>query len=76
VSELLRENLYEFNRHIRENGHEPYFTLQRLKKITIETLEALEYIHGLNLVHCDIKPENIVMKSMNPYILFKFNEYI
>lgn len=26
-------------------------------------LEALQYIHSLKLIHCDIKPENIVIKS-------------
>ena len=63
VSELLKQNLYEFGRHIRENMDEPYFTFPRLKKITKQVLEALNFIHSLNLIHCDLKPENIVMKS-------------
>lgn len=33
VTELLRENLYEFGRHIRDMNLEPYFTLPRLKRI-------------------------------------------
>lgn len=33
VSELLKENLYEFGRYIRENGLEPFYTLARLKRI-------------------------------------------
>ena len=28
-----------------------------------QILDALKYIHSLNLIHCDIKPENIVIKS-------------
>ena len=63
VSELLRENLYEFGRTIVESGQPPYFTIPRLKKISHQCLKALAYIHGLGLIHCDIKPENIVMKS-------------
>mmetsp|Transcript_15756 Transcript_15756/g.23682 ORF Transcript_15756/g.23682 Transcript_15756/m.23682 type:complete len:717 (-) Transcript_15756:295-2445(-) len=63
VSELLRENLYEFGKYIRESGAKEYFTLPRLKKIMKQMLEALVYIHSLNLIHCDIKPENIVIRS-------------
>ena len=63
VSELLRENLYEFQKYIRESGAEEYFTPNRLKRIMKQILEALVYIHSLNLLHCDIKPENIVIRS-------------
>lgn len=63
VSELLRENLYEFGRYVREEGLEPYYTLPRLKLIMKQILEALNYIHSLGLIHCDVKPENIVVKS-------------
>jgi len=63
VSELLRENLYEFQKYIRESGGVEYFTPNRLKRIMKQILEALVYIHNLNLLHCDIKPENIVIKS-------------
>ena len=63
VSELLRENLYEFGRYVREEGLEPYYTLPRLKLIMKQILEALKYIHSLGLIHCDVKPENIVVKS-------------
>jgi dual specificity tyrosine-phosphorylation-regulated kinase 2/3/4 len=55
VSELLRENLYEFGRFVRENDAEPYFTLPRLKRIMKQILEALQFIHSLRLIHCDIK---------------------
>lgn len=63
VSELLRDNLYEFYKYNRESGEDFYFTLDRLKKITKQCLVALEYIHSLNLIHCDLKPENILIKS-------------
>jgi len=63
VSELLKENLYEFGKYVRESNLEPYFTLPRLKKICRQVLEALEYVHSLNLIHSDLKPENIVIKS-------------
>ncbi|KAG9399336.1 hypothetical protein AC1031_011678 [Aphanomyces cochlioides] len=68
VTELLKDNLYEFSKLVRSHqtqsisGH--YFTIPRLKKIAIECLEALKFLHELNIVHCDLKPENIVMKNV------------
>lgn len=63
VSELLKDNLYEFGRYIKETGSEPYFTLERLQSIMRQCLEALAFIHKRKLIHCDIKPENIVIRS-------------
>jgi len=63
VTELLRDNLYEFSKFNRECGEEPYFTLGRLQRITKQVLIALEYIHRLWLIHADLKPENILVKS-------------
>ncbi|CAN0025978.1 unnamed protein product [Scytosiphon promiscuus] len=61
VSELLGDNLYEFSKAVKEAGHPPYFTLPRLCKIARQCLEALAYINSLGLVHCDVKPENILL---------------
>ena len=63
VTELLKDNLYEFYKYNREHEENLYFTLGRLQKVSKQILEALEYMHSLNLVHCDLKPENILMKS-------------
>ena len=65
VTELLKDNLYEFYKYINENNFENYFNLGRLQKITKQILSALEYIHSLKIVHCDLKPENILIKSIN-----------
>ncbi|KAL8161029.1 hypothetical protein V2J09_012518 [Rumex salicifolius] len=63
VCELLRANLYEFQKYNLESDGEPYFTVQRLQVITRQCLEALEFLHGLGIIHCDLKPENILIKS-------------
>ncbi|XP_071732756.1 uncharacterized protein [Rutidosis leptorrhynchoides] len=63
VCELLRSNLYEYQKYNKECGTEPYFTLKRLQVITRQCLEALVYLHDLGIIHCDLKPENILIKS-------------
>ena len=65
VTELLKDNLYEFYKYINENNYENYFNLGRLNKITKQILIALDFIHSLKIVHCDLKPENILIKSIN-----------
>ncbi|OAY38404.1 probable serine/threonine-protein kinase dyrk2 isoform X2 [Manihot esculenta] len=63
VCELLRANLYEFQKFNLESGGEPYFTLSRMQVITRQCLEALDFLHHLGIIHCDLKPENILIKS-------------
>ena len=65
MTELLKENLYEFGRFVKETDNDEYYTVPRLKRIMKQVLEALKFIHSLNLIHCDIKPENIVIKSFS-----------
>lgn len=36
VCELLRANLYEFQKYQRENGDDPYFTAPRIQRIAIQ----------------------------------------
>jgi serine/threonine protein kinase len=63
VTELLRQNLFEFGKFITDNDEEPYFTISRLSYITRQCLIALDFVHKIGLVHSDIKPENILLAS-------------
>ncbi|XP_039132100.1 homeodomain-interacting protein kinase 2-like [Dioscorea cayenensis subsp. rotundata] len=63
VCELLRANLYEFQKYNQDSGEDVYFTLPRIQAIARQCLEALEYLHQLGIIHCDLKPENILIKS-------------
>ena len=63
VTELLRQNLFEFGKYIMENDEPRYFTRQRLCYIARQCLVSLSFVHKLDLVHSDIKPENILLAS-------------
>ncbi|KAL7514971.1 hypothetical protein ACHAXN_012384 [Cyclotella atomus] len=63
VTELLRQNMYEFGKSIIESRGPAYFTRDRLSHITRQCLIALKFVHELGLMHCDIKPENILLRS-------------
>ena len=63
VCELLRANLYEFQKYNKESGDEPYFTNARIQKIAKQVLRSLSFLHSLGLIHSDLKPENILIKS-------------
>jgi dual specificity tyrosine-phosphorylation-regulated kinase 2/3/4 len=63
VTELLRQNLFEFGKYIMENDEPQYFTRSRLCYIARQCLVALSFVHKLGLVHSDIKPENILLAS-------------
>jgi len=69
VTELLRVNIYELGDAIYNAGDIPYFVYPRMKRIAKQILQALEYIHSLGLIHCDVKPENIVIKSYSKCIV-------
>mmetsp|Transcript_19359 Transcript_19359/g.46461 ORF Transcript_19359/g.46461 Transcript_19359/m.46461 type:complete len:837 (-) Transcript_19359:58-2568(-) len=63
VTELLRQNLYEFGKSILESRGPLYFTRLRLSHILRQCLVSLKFVHELGLMHCDIKPENILLSS-------------
>jgi len=65
VCELLRDNLYEVSRYLKESGDPPYFTMPRIWSIAQQCLKGLLFTHRLGLIHCDLKPENILIKSFS-----------
>ncbi|CAJ1020178.1 Protein tyrosine kinase/Protein kinase domain containing protein, putative [Leishmania shawi] len=69
VTELLRETLYDYGKYNREEEEEFYFTVPRLRLLTRQIVEALTYVHSLNLIHTDLKPENIMFVSYSRCIV-------
>ena len=61
VFELLMIDLYEF---IKKNHFQP-ISASLARRIITQVLIALKYTHSLNIIHCDVKPENIVFKTQN-----------
>jgi calcium/calmodulin-dependent protein kinase kinase 2 len=44
----------------------------RIHMLVLDMLSALTYIHGLHIVHRDIKPDNIIEMSDGRYVLSDF----
>lgn len=59
--ELLSINLYDFLKANEFRG----LTLSLIKRFTVQLLVALSVSKALNIVHCDLKPENVLLCQSN-----------
>ena len=59
VLELAGRNLHEF---FYENREIPY-SMSFIRSVTKQLLTFLSFFHGQGLIHCDIKPENILLED-------------
>uniref|UniRef100_A0A1I8B9A0 Dual specificity tyrosine-phosphorylation-regulated kinase mbk-2 n=1 Tax=Meloidogyne hapla TaxID=6305 RepID=A0A1I8B9A0_MELHA len=59
--ELLSINLYEL---IKKNKFQG-FSLTLVRKFAHSILQCLELLHLNHLIHCDLKPENVLLKTPN-----------
>lgn len=55
VCELLRANLYEFQKYNKENGDEPYFTLPHLQRIAQQVQQCQQL-----LITSMLKPSHLL----------------
>src|SRR5262249_37246943 len=42
---------------------------QLVARVTAEIAEGLDHAHGQRILHCDIKPENILLDGTHPYVM-------
>jgi len=57
--ELLSMNLYEL---IKKNNFKG-FSLQLVRKFAYSMLQCLDVLHKNKIIHCDMKPENVLLKQ-------------
>ena len=63
VFELLSINLYEM---IKKNQFQG-FSLSLVRKLAISVLHCLRLLYREKIIHCDLKPENIMLRARNQY---------
>ncbi|GIQ84502.1 hypothetical protein KIPB_006002, partial [Kipferlia bialata] len=63
VTELLSYSLYDLLKSTSHKG----VSLKLLRRFGIQILKCLEYIGSekINIIHCDLKPENVLLRSEN-----------
>lgn len=59
VTELLGMNLYDMAKLERQKGLR-YFSIGRVQSVAKQISEALSFVHAAGVVHCDLKPENVL----------------
>ncbi|KAJ7057075.1 kinase-like protein [Mycena amicta] len=58
--ELLGKNIKELSAHPAQSS------VKTVLRVVEQMLSALTHVHRLGIVHCDIKPENILVSLMDP----------
>ncbi|KAJ3203359.1 dual specificity protein kinase kns1 [Dinochytrium kinnereticum] len=59
VFELLAQSVFDF---LKENQFNP-FPMWQIRAFAGQILEAVEFLHGLGLIHTDLKPENLMLEN-------------
>jgi len=66
IMKLYDINLYEFQKNTFNNKN---YNINLLLSIIKQLFQAIEFIHKNKIIHCDIKPENILFKKNTQNII-------
>jgi len=68
------DNLYEFIKYVHQNGNKR-IPLNIIKKVVKQLLDGIRFIHKNQIIHTDIKSENILLRrKITDINIDKFNE--
>ncbi|KAJ3023086.1 UNVERIFIED_CONTAM: dual specificity protein kinase kns1 [Siphonaria sp. JEL0065] len=59
VFELLAQSIFDF---LKDNSFSP-FPMLHIQQFSNQILGAITFMHGLRLIHTDLKPENLMLES-------------
>ena len=62
VTELMECDLYVKNKTWMHKRGISFFTLERVRRLAIQVLMGLKFMHALQIMHTDLKPENIMLE--------------
>jgi len=67
-SVFIRQGGNDLFGHVSE--HEYPYTEKDVRELMVQLCSALQFIHNINVIHRDVKPENCLVS--NAYLLFNF----
>ena len=65
VQELLGKSLYQIH-----NDYNKKFSVKDTCILAIQIINIIEIVHGKNYIHCDIKPQNILIGNENLNLIY------
>ncbi|KAI9362966.1 kinase-like protein [Zopfochytrium polystomum] len=65
VFELLAQSIFDY---LKDNHFQPFPTWQ-IQEFAHQIVEAVQFLHGLGLIHTDLKPENLMLQNTNSVVV-------